>query len=187
MQPLHCCQTVILIMLLVLGVETQSECSDPSPAELVELNSSYYEEPGRMLSVQDSTILCKSYSTVTMTLFVLYNWCNETYETECDTFAETLDIRCTNGEWTLTQNERLEETETYSISPSTNINCTECIDMETYLSRNYRIVPLGSIEYNQTTHCLCKLILYWVLVHELHICGLLVSSYCSFRGCWMFA
>ena len=176
MQPLHCCQAVILIMLLALGVDTQSECSDPSPAELVELVSSYYEEPGRILSVQNSTILCNSYSTRTMTLSVLYNWCNETCDTECDTFAETLDIMCTNGEWTLTRNERLEETETYSTSPSTNISCTECIDMETYLSRNYTIYPNGSIEYNQTTHCLSKLLLYLVLVHELHTCELLFSS-----------
>ena len=151
MQPLRCGQAAILVLLLVLGVETQSECSDPSPAELVELVSSYYTDPGRILSVQESKILCNSYSSGTMTLLALYNWCNET----CDTFAETLDIKCIDGEWTLTRNERL-ETEMYSTIPSTDINCTECIDVETYLSRNYPIYPPGSIEYNQTSHCLCK-------------------------------
>ena len=146
---------ITLALLLATGgeawTETRGGCSAPSSVAMSRIITSTYNDSGLRVVIKENETVCNSYAHEKMSVFSLYDRCNET---SClsEPVSVVLDILCLDGVWELTHYERV----SYSTISNESPNCTDCLDVEAFQSRRYPTNPPGSLAYNQTTHCLCK-------------------------------
>ena len=146
---------IILALLLATGGEgwtgTRGGCSAPSSVAMSRIITSTYNDSGLRVVIRENETVCNSYAHEKMSVFSLYDRCNET---SClpEPVSVVLDILCLDGVWELTHYERV----SYSTISNESPNCTDCLDVEAFQSRGYPTNPPHSLSYNQTTHCLCK-------------------------------
>ena len=156
---------IILALLVATGgageawTGTQGGCSSPSSVALSRIITSTYNDSSLRIVIREYDIVCNSYAYEKMTVLCLYDRCNET---SClpEPVSVVLDIMCLDGVWELTHYERV----SYSAISNESPNCTDCLDVEAFQSRRYPTNPPGSLAYNQTTHCLCKRMLRYLIV-----------------------
>ena len=106
------------------------------------------------IDIRGSKILCNSYDYTKRTVLSLYSQCNETLCSP-ETESVILDVTCADGMWELTHYEIM-SSETYYTISTDNANCSDCLDVDLFHSRNYPTNPPDNLAYNGMTHCLCK-------------------------------
>ena len=107
-----------------------------------------------VIEIRGSKILCNSHDYNKRTVLSLYSHCNETLCSP-ETESVILDVTCAEGMWELTHYSRMSNETYYTISTD-NANCSDCLDVDLFHSRNYPMNPPDNLVYNEMTHCLCK-------------------------------
>ena len=145
MRQLLCVLAVLLTSPLLCAC---SECDTQPSDDLLEriistLNASWDVE------VSNSQVLCDGKDNETMTLAVAFKPCkNES----CDSRVVVTDVTCTSeGMWE--QASVVEVlSDSYESLASGSTDCSTCVDEDTFAT-----YPESTfLDYNQTTHCLCK-------------------------------
>ena len=145
---------VIVASLEATGVEAQGGCTVPTSEWLSDTIKYTFDDLDSAVEIKEIKILCNSYDYGKQTVLCLYSQCNETSCTS-ETESIILDVTCADGIKELTHYETISSDAYYTISTD-NTNCSDCLDVDLFRSRNYPTNPSDSLAYNETTHCLCK-------------------------------
>ena len=147
----YCSVTAVITVLALVtgGWGSPNGCSAPSPVSLSSIVASTYNDTGLEIVIRRNEIICNSYAYDKLTVLCLYDRCNETSSMQ-NTESVVLDIICRDGVWELTRYER------FAYTTISTENCTDCVAVELFESRQYPINPPDRLAYNQTTHCLSK-------------------------------
>ena len=145
---------IVIFLQVTGGKGSPGACNATSQMSLSRIIAGTYSDNGLQIEIRGSNILCNSYAYDKLTVLCLYDRCNETSCVQ-NPVSVVLDIVCRDGVWELTHYERV-AANAYSIIWTEDRNCTDCVDVELFESRQYPINPPDRLAYSQTTHCLSK-------------------------------
>ena len=136
-------------LLLSSPLLVSSVCPEPSQVTLLRMLPRLNPLLFHVVSFSSKT-LCQSNET--RTVAASYWECYSRFR--CSYRVAVIDVRCTSkDEWELTSSEAQPESAYESLS-SEQTSCVKCVNATA--ARDYPDVPSGSLDYNETTHCLCK-------------------------------